>query len=110
MDYNSDGRVDVYDVVVARQKGVSKKELNDLADFVLGKKKYDTEFTIDESSILEPKGTVHTGEGTFYGGGYVGAFGQVRSVGQVPFPCTLPYQFLQIVGLEFDAVQLVVTA
>lgn len=80
MDYNSDGRVDVYDVVVARQKGVSKKELNDLADFVLGKKKYDTEFTIDESSILEPKGTVHTGEGTFYGGGYVGGHAMLDPV------------------------------
>ena len=31
-----------------------------------------TEYPIDESCILEPKGTIHTGEGTFYGGGYVG--------------------------------------
>lgn len=31
-----------------------------------------SEYPIDESCILEPKGTVHTGEGTFYGGGYVG--------------------------------------
>ena len=29
-------------------------------------------YPIDESAILEPKGTVHTGEGTFYGGGYEG--------------------------------------
>ena len=51
-------------------------ELKAVSDFVLGKKVSsaggDTEFTIDESCILEPKGTVHTGEGTFYGGGYEG--------------------------------------
>ena len=29
-------------------------------------------YPIDESAILEPKGTIHTGEGTFYGGGYEG--------------------------------------
>lgn len=29
-------------------------------------------YPIDESAILEPKGAVHTGEGTFYGGGYEG--------------------------------------
>ena len=29
-------------------------------------------YPIDTSAILEPKGTIHTGEGTFYGGGYEG--------------------------------------
>lgn len=35
---------------------------------------------IDESCILEPKGTVHTGEGTFYGGGYVGGHAMLDPV------------------------------
>lgn len=77
MDYNSDGRVDAFDIVSARQSGASKAELEAAADFVLGRSAatnsgYDSDYTIDESCILEPKGTVHTGEGTFYGGGYVG--------------------------------------
>ena len=86
MDYNSDGRVDAFDVSAARSKGVKADELKAVADFVLGKKaksstgKYDSEYTIDESCILEPKGTVHTGEGTFYGGGYVGGHAMLDPV------------------------------
>ena len=80
MDYNSDGRVDVYDVVAARQKGASKEELNELADFLLNRKRFDTEYTIDKSCILEPMGTVHTGEGTFYGGGYEGGHAMLDPV------------------------------
>ena len=87
MDYNSDGRVDAFDVVSARQAKASKAELEELAGFVLGKSAeksgssgYDTDYTIDESCILEPKGTVHTGEGTFYGGGYVGGHAMLDPV------------------------------
>lgn len=78
MDYNSDGRVDAFDVVLARGSGASAAELEVVVGFVLGKPAkadsggYDGEYTIDESCILEPKGTVHTGDGTFYGGGYEG--------------------------------------
>ena len=84
MDYNSDGRVDAFDVVAARQSDASGAELRAVSDFVLGKKVSstggDTEFTIDESCILEPKGTVHTGEGTFYGGGYEGGHAMLDPV------------------------------
>ena len=84
MDYNSDGRVDAFDVVAARQSDASGAELKAVSDFVLGKKVSsaggDTEFTIDESCILEPKGTVHTGEGTFYGGGYEGGHAMLDPV------------------------------
>ena len=84
MDYNSDGRVDAFDVVAARQSDASEAELKAVSDFVLGKKVSsaggDTEFTIDESCILEPKGTVHTGEGTFYGGGYEGGHAMLDPV------------------------------
>lgn len=76
-DIDRSGRVDGFDVVYARRTG--SELLCDIADFTLGKPvsgkntgKYDSEYTIDESCILEPKGTVHTGDGTFYGGGYVG--------------------------------------
>ncbi len=37
-----------------------------------GENKNPDTYPIDETAILEPKGTVHTGEGTFYGGGYEG--------------------------------------
>jgi expansin (peptidoglycan-binding protein) len=84
MDYNSDGRVDAFDVVAARQSDASGAELKAVSDFVLGKKVSsaggDTESTIDESCILEPKGTVHTGEGTFYGGGYEGGHAMLDPV------------------------------
>ena len=78
-DFDSDGRLSVYDLILARQSGQSSQTLTLLSDFLLGK---DPDFPqkpvipddveIDESCILEPKGTVHTGEGTFYGGGYDG--------------------------------------
>lgn len=72
-DLNSDNRVDCFDLVLARQKGSTAEELNAMNDFILGRETSpDTGYTIDESCILEPKGTVHTGDGTFYSGGYEG--------------------------------------
>jgi len=75
-DINGDGAVDSFDVVAGRKAGIPEEELNAVADFVLGKRPepvLNSEgVLIDESCILEPKGTVHTGDGTFYGGGYVG--------------------------------------
>lgn len=76
LDVNSDGRVDCFDLVSARRDGASVDELNAINNFVLGRETdfsgTDDTYTIDESCILEPKGTVHTGDGTFYGGGYEG--------------------------------------
>ena len=81
MDYIPDGHVDGFDVAAARKKGVSPEELKKVRDFVLGKKAAQTsEVTIDESCILEPKGTIHTGEGTFYGGGYTGGHAMLDPV------------------------------
>ena len=76
LDYSGDGKVDSFDLVSARKSGAESQQLVLLSDFLLGKKieipENQNSYTIDESCILEPKGTVHTGEGTFYGGGYVG--------------------------------------
>ena len=81
MDFTVDERVDVYDLICARKSGLEAEKLNLMADFLLGVGDgYKAEeigdipndFTIDESCILEPKGTIHTGDGTYYGGGYVG--------------------------------------
>lgn len=73
LDYNSDGAVDCFDMVKARGENIPAAELIRLRDFIMtGKYTPPAEYTIDESCILEPKGAVHTGEGTFYGGGYVG--------------------------------------
>ena len=69
-DINSDNRADCFDLVLARQNGSTAEELNKLNDFILGRETIS--YTIDESCILEPKGTIHTGDGTFYGGGYEG--------------------------------------
>lgn len=80
-DYNSDGVTDCLDLVALRQSvesdASSAEELDTLRDFLLGLEistggSYDSDYTIDESCILEPKGTVHTGDGTYYGGGYEG--------------------------------------
>lgn len=68
MDENGDNRVDVFDMITALQNNRSAEELKKMCRFILN----DKSAVIDESCILEPKGTVHTGEGTFYGGGYVG--------------------------------------
>lgn len=75
LDVNGDQIVDVFDLIKARQEGRSVEELQTLSTFLLCGKysgKTDNGGAIDESCILEPKGTIHTGEGTFYGGGYVG--------------------------------------
>ncbi|MBQ8960627.1 MAG: hypothetical protein IJ071_05350 [Ruminococcus sp.] len=81
-DFDNDGRLSVYDLILARQNGESAEDLRLLSDFLLGKDPDFPEETtepttppdvvIDESCILEPKGTVHTGDGTYYGGGYEG--------------------------------------
>ena len=87
MDYNSDGVVDCFDMIAARKNSdISRAELNALQKFLLGVNgKIPSEFEvqenpIDESCILEPKGTVHTGEGTFYGGGYTGGHAMLDPV------------------------------
>lgn len=76
MDVCPDGVIDCFDVAMARKKGLSAAEIKSIQDYVLGRGYTaplpETDVIIDESCILEPKGTVHTGEGTFYGGGYEG--------------------------------------
>ncbi len=70
LDRNSDGCADSFDMVVMRREyldgNASAAELYELNSFLLRND------NIDETAILEPKGTIHTGEGTFYGGGYEG--------------------------------------
>lgn len=77
MDYISDGIVDALDAAEVRRlccEGTSPQDsLSEIADFILNRGGgFDSDYTIDESCILEPKGTIHTGEGTYYGGGYEG--------------------------------------
>lgn len=75
-DLNADGYVDSMDAISMRCDCLNGKaenaQLIELCDFLLGKEKNSGSNTIDETAILEPKGTIHTGEGTFYGGGYEG--------------------------------------
>ena len=81
MDITGDDRVDDFDLIFARESGLEAEKLRLMADFLLGVGDgyrdedvgdIPNDFTIDESCILEPKGTIHTGDGTYYGGGYVG--------------------------------------
>lgn len=76
MDVYPDNVIDCFDVAMARQKGLPAAEIKSIQDYVLGRGYTaplpEPDVSIDESCILEPKGTVHTGEGTFYGGGYEG--------------------------------------
>lgn len=86
MDFDGDNRVDVFDLILARKEGLEAEKLGLLSDFLLGNGNgytdepdtdepdtdISSDYTIDESCILEPKGTIHTGDGTYYGGGYVG--------------------------------------
>ncbi len=81
MDFTGDDRVDVFDLIRARENGLEAEKLGLMADYLLGAgdgfkeeagEDIPNDFTIDESCILEPKGTIHTGDGTYYGGGYVG--------------------------------------
>lgn len=74
MDICPDGVIDSFDVAMARKNGMSAAEIMKIQNYVLGRGYTNSQqdITIDESCILEPKGTIHTGEGTFYGGGYEG--------------------------------------
>lgn len=81
MDFTGDDRVDVFDFICARKSGLETEKLWLMADFLLGVgdgytddeiEENPNDYAMDESCILEPKGTVHTGEGTYYDGGYVG--------------------------------------
>lgn len=65
-DVNSDGAITSADLTALRNI------LLNVTDPGNSNEEPVTEYPIDESCILEPKGTIHTGEGTFYGGGYVG--------------------------------------
>lgn len=94
-DVNGDLKVNIIDLIILKSIFLESKEVNDtqiknadvngdgtltVSDIISLKKillnaadePEQTVYPIDESCILEPKGTVHTGEGTFYGGGYVG--------------------------------------
>lgn len=91
MDITGDGVVNAFDLVAAKQQGVELKKLKLMNDFLLNNgsgysdgdeqpQQQEYEYTIDESCILEPKGTIHTGEGTFYGGGYEGGHAMLDPV------------------------------
>lgn len=74
MDVYPDSVIDSFDVAMARKNGLPAAEIANIQNYVLGREYIADQPTadIDESCILEPKGAVHTGEGTFYGGGYEG--------------------------------------
>lgn len=100
MDLNNDGYVNVFDCITLRRNSNKNADFNNdtyvdvndyhaLNGFLV--KKYippvedneaENKNPIDESAILEPKGTVHYGEGTFYGGGYEGGCAMLDPISQ----------------------------
>lgn len=80
LDVNSSGEVNSLDMAAMRRNPqdlngdgiIDDSDFSLLSDFILGKDTDENEYSIDESAILEPKGTIHYGGGTFYGGGYEG--------------------------------------
>lgn len=93
-DVNNDGVVNIIDLIhlknlllndepvegdpdIDGDSVVSAMDLNSLIQILLVSEKTEQSdvqesYPIDTSAIFEPKGTIHTGEGTFYGGGYEG--------------------------------------
>lgn len=79
LDINSDGDINCFDLILMRRElrdinmdlAADLKDYTLLVDFLLGK---EIELNIPDNNpeILEPKGTIHYGEGTYYGGGYKG--------------------------------------
>ncbi len=92
LDVNSDNKVNVFDYIVMKKLEGKSDKLTLLADFLVGKD-VNLEQTplneIDESAILEPKGTVHYGEGTFYGGGYEGGCAMLDPVSTDYWVCAM---------------------
>ena len=74
IDINSDGKVNVFDWILQKREDASSEKLLLIRDYLHGKGENleNNSYPVDESAILEPKGTVHYGEGTYYDGGYVG--------------------------------------
>lgn len=98
-DVNADGVFSVADIVMMQKWLLAAGAISDwqagdmdgsggldVVDLVLMKRLLlqnsgnKGEVVIDESCILEPKGTIHTGEGTYYGGGYVGGHAMLDPV------------------------------
>ena len=75
LDANSDGKLNVFDLIIEKRRESDMQRITLLIDFLLGKSVIfpeDETNDFDPSAVLEPKGTVHYGEGTYYDGGYVG--------------------------------------
>lgn len=82
-DVTSDGVTDIFDVAALRgslgkadcdidnSSVTNKTDLNYLSRYIV-RESLENSYIIDSDAILEPMNTVHTGDGTFYGGGYEG--------------------------------------
>ena len=109
MDVCPDGVIDSFDVAMARKKGLPAAEIKSIQNYVLGKGYTaplpETNDSIDESCILEPKGTVHTGEGTYYDGGYVGGCAMLDPVSRDYWIVAMnlaDYNDAQLAGAYFE--------
>ena len=95
-DLNHDGQVNVYDLILLKKRGRPSEE-----------------------DILEPKNTIHSGDATFYGGGYEGGCAMLDPVSKDDYWITamnledyntaqLAGAFLEVTG-ESGTIQVLVT-
>ena len=95
-DLNHDGQVNVYDMILLKRRGLPS-----------------------EKDILEPKHTIHSGDATFYGGGYEGGCAMLDPISKEDYWITamnledyntaqLAGAFLEVTG-ESGTIQVLVT-
>ena len=95
-DLNHDGQVNIYDLILLKKRGLPS-----------------------EKDILEPKNTIHSGDATFYGGGYEGGCAMLDPISKEDYWITamnledydtarLAGAFLEVTG-ESGTIQVLVT-
>lgn len=95
-DINNDTQVNVLDVLQINNSLLNNTDTyscNDyksIKEYVLtGQVPTIDDNNIDTSCILEPKGTIHIGEGTYYGGGYEGGCAMLDPINPDLYVCAM---------------------
>ncbi len=104
-DFNGDARVDAFDAVLLKRSrlddtATSDGDLHTLMRYLVR----DGDLSVPD--IIEPKGTIHTGEGTFYGGGIIGGCCMLEPVPEGLYICAMnlaDYNNAMLAGAYIEA-------
>lgn len=95
-DINTDDSINILDSIHIKSnilngdtQYTTQDYLNIKKYILMGEELPNNNIDIDISCILEPKGTIHTGEGTYYGGGYVGGCAMLDPVDSNLYVCAM---------------------